>query len=484
MKVKSGFLMYLFIFIGLVLGACLIMVAIMLFSPGTSIFGLEWVSENKIGTYSSYDSDFDEISNYDTVIINALQNDTKGNNIGYGYYNVDIRVGLRDAVNTNFVVENKVQGLVKTAEKTEYSIQFNISEDKKTLTVNVVQINTWLANSGASKITLNIPENQNVSNINFIVNTGSGNVDFGGSAGRDSEPIALKAKSLTANTTSGSISVQELTTASSSVNFKSNSGKITFLSENFTTITMSVQSSSGTITLPNIKANSLTISTEKSIVDGGDINANLTLDSSMGVVRLGNVTGNVTGTEKLNGTDIELGTVSGELGIPSARNVVLEAKEVKGFVNIVTEKGRIYIGNSYKEPTSNPDTISTGISSRANITTTSGEIKVFITSDNNQLVNLTTLSGKITAYIASSNGNKNITTNNGNIEVYLAQTTSLDLISETKNQITFDWEEEIIKNNIVYKEIRGNDEFNNAILKIKSNTGKIDIERLTNLSFN
>ena len=84
MKVKSGFLMYLFIFLGLILGAFLIMVCIMMFIPGTSIFGLEWVSNNTQYTYTTYENDFKEISNYDTVFINAISKDPKGNTIENG----------------------------------------------------------------------------------------------------------------------------------------------------------------------------------------------------------------------------------------------------------------------------------------------------------------------------------------------------------------------------------------------------------------
>lgn len=474
MKVKGGFLMYLFIFLGLILGACLIIVAIMLFSPGTSIFGLEWVGENSTGTYTTYDGYFKEISAYDTVTINALEHDANGNTIGYGYYDVDIRRADRDAVNSNVVVENKIQGLAKTADKTEFSIKFEESEDGKALTINVVQINTWLASTGASKITLNIPDELNTSNVTFIVNTGSGSVDFGGDIGRDSEAFALESKALTATTESGSITLKELTTASNAINLKTTSGAINLHAESLTTREMSIESASGHINLPaTINANTLTLATDKGIIDGGNINANLTLNTQMGVVRLGNVNGNVIGTERLDGTDVKLGTISGELGIPSARNVNLEALNVGGFVNIVTEGGRIYIGS-----------VDTGLNSRTNITTTSGEIKVYVEQDNNQIINLTTKSGKITAFVASSSGNKNFTTENGRIDVTLSQSTSLDLISETKGKIVLNWDETNVSNNILYREIRGTDAFTGAIMKLKSNTGNMEFNRVISPEFN
>ena len=109
---------------------------------------------------------------------------------------------------------------------------------------------------------------------------------------------------------------------------------------------------------------------------------------------------------------------------------------------------------------------------------------MFVPSTNNQLINLTTTSGRITAYIATSNGHKNITTENGSIDVKLAQSTSYDLISETKNTTSLLWDETEVNNDIVYRELRGTDEFTNSILKIKSNTGKVEIERLTELAFN
>ena len=476
MKVKGGFLMYLLAFLGIIVGVILILLCIMIFSPGTSIFGLEWISKNTTGTYASYEDYFKEISNYDTVVINSLHNDPNGNNVGYGYYNVDIRVGVRDAVNSNIVIENMIQGLVKTSDKTEFNVSFNEEQvdGANWLYVNVVQANTWLASTSACKITLNIPASQDISNTNFIVNTGSGSIDFGGSAGRDSDPVALRTKSITATSTSGSIVMQELTTASTAINLKTGSGRVNIYPETLTTGTITIESESGRIILPSeINTSTLTLVTDKSTIDGGNVNGNLTLDTKMGVVRLGNINGNVIGTEKLNGTDIRLNNVSGELGIPQAISVILEANKVDGFVNIVTEGGRIYIGSEEE-----------GLSSRANISTTSGEIKVFVPSTNNQLINLTTTSGRITAYIATSNGHKNIITENGSIDVKLAQSTSYDLISETKNTTSLLWDETEVNNDIVYRELRGTDEFTNSILKIKSNTGKVEIERLTELAFN
>ena len=48
MKVKGGLLTYLLIFLGLALGAFLVITCILMFSPGTVIFGLVYMNNNKV----------------------------------------------------------------------------------------------------------------------------------------------------------------------------------------------------------------------------------------------------------------------------------------------------------------------------------------------------------------------------------------------------------------------------------------------------
>ncbi len=472
MKVKSGFLMYLFIFLGLIVGACLIMVAIMMFSPGTSIFGLQYYSENTVTTYSKTDGYFDEFENYDYITINSLSKDKDGNTLGYGYYNVEIRPGYRDAAVSNVVVSNQITGLVKSSDNLECSINFNAYQidGKNYLTISITQVNTFLASKNC-KIALNIPAEQNMSNTIFTINTKNGDIDMGGTLGKDNELSPLNISAFKVATETGNIVIKEKTTAPNYVDAKTTSGKISFFADSFNTKEVALETTTGKILLPNsLTTPSLTLTTNSGTIDGGDINGNLTLNSEMGIVRLNNISGNLTGTEKLNGTDIKLLSIGGELGIPNARNVKLEVGKVDGFININTQGGIVTIGKN-----------NSGILSRANITTDSGTIKVYISGD--ELVNLQTKSGKVTAYFEVFNSNKNITTESGNIDIYLNQNTSLNLICETKNETILNWEETKVKNDIVYREIRGSSIFDNSILKIKSNTGKINVVREVDLVF-
>ena len=477
MKVKSGFLMYLFIFLGLILGAFLIMVCIMMFIPGTSIFGLEWVSNNTQYTYTTYENDFKEISNYDTVIINAISKDPKGNTIENGYFDIEIKKGYRDATSSNLVVTNKLYGLAKTSDITNFdiSIEEQTPNGQNQLVINIQQVNTWLANTSSCIAVLTIPAEQNISNVNFIVNTKSGTIDFGGNVNRDNEPVALNVKSLTAKSESGAILVKDLTTAPSFIDFSTTSGNIQFSSNSFKAETMSLKTESGKITLPNtlIDTQALTLSTNTGTITGGNVNGNLTLDTQIGIVRLGNVYGNLNGTEKIDGTDIKVSNIRGELLIPSAKNLILTAKNVDGNININSDKAVINIGEE-----------KVGVKSSAIISVKSGSINLFVERENNDKLNITTESAKVKAIFETFTANRTITTVNGKIEIVLNQNASLDLIAETHSDTNLSWEEEKINNEISLKLIRGQGIYNNSILKLKSNNGRIDVTRKVDVSFN
>ena len=477
MKVKSGFLMYLFIFLGLILGACLVMVCIMMFIPGTSIFGLEWMSNNTNYTLTTYEGDFKEISNYDTVIINSISKDPKGNLIENGYFDIEIKKGYRDATNSNLVVSNKFYGLVKTSEKTDFNISINELNvyGEKHLEINIEQVNTWLANTSSCLAVLTIPAEQNISGVNFIVNTKSGYIDFGGNVGRDNEPVNLNVKSLTANSESGAILVKEYTTSPDFVDLSTKSGNILFSAKSFSSQTMSVKTESGNITLPNtlIDTTSITVGTNTGTVTGGDINGSLMLDTQIGIVRLGNIDGNLNGTEKIDGTNIEVSSINGELLIPSANDLILKANNVVGNININSNKAVINIGKD-----------KTGIKSSAVINAKNGSINLFVEAENNSIINLTTESASVKAIFNTFNANRNITTQNGKIEVVINQNASLDLITETHSETNLSWEEEKINNEVCLRLIRGKNIYNSSILKLKSNSGKIDVTRDVQVSFN
>ena len=269
--------------------------------------------------------------------------------------------------------------------------------------------------------------------------------------------------------------VKEYTTSPVFVDFSTKSGNILFSAKSFSSQTMSVKTESGNITLPNtlIDTTSLTVGTNTGTVTGGDVNGSLMLDTQIGIVRLGNIYGNLNGTEKIDGTNIEVSSINGELLIPSANDLILKANNVVGNININSNKAVINIGKD-----------KTGIKSSAVINAKNGSINLFVEADNNSIINLTTESASVKAIFDTFNANRNITTQNGKIEVVINQNASLDLITETHSETNLSWEEEKINNEVCLRLIRGENIYNSSILKLKSNSGRIDVTRDVQVSFN
>ena len=86
-KVNRGFLTYFFIFLGILLAAFLICVVILIFSPGTSIFGLKYFKQDVSVDYQDtdvyeYNSDISwlvENGSFNPTVVNyTLKNGKQG----------------------------------------------------------------------------------------------------------------------------------------------------------------------------------------------------------------------------------------------------------------------------------------------------------------------------------------------------------------------------------------------------------------------
>ena len=476
MKIKHGFLAYLLGFIGLVFGACLVMVCIMMFSPGTSIFGLVYVRQNEEATISDYAEKENQVkinpfNTYKSVTIENIVTDENGHFVSYGDYQIKFTAGMRDATSSNVYIRNHKNGLAKQKEKGKFNV--SVTSINGDLTVTIAQYKTWISFGSDCYVEVRIPAALDVSNVKFVAKTGSGSVVFGEQNQKDSQGYNLKANAFEAETTSGGISVSGLASASSQIKLTTVSGSIN-LSGDTTCSEVFLSSESGRIRGEDMALNSLIIHTTKSQIDLGDIHGNMIINGEKTVARIGKLQGSVNATEDAKIINLKASSVSGDVGIPNGQAVTFETSVVEGNVNIVTEKGSIVVGTNVLSEAKK------GILGRADIFTTSGNISVVLSQNNTKLVNLKSTSGKILAYFENGSARRNIITESGDIELNLLHSISTKLICSTEKEISFDWEDKVYSDDIVWTNISGTDGVEGSSIYASSKNGKIKVYRMEN----
>ena len=118
-KINKGFLFYLLIVLGILIGAFLICVAIMIFSPGVSIFGISYYKENKSQSFQTADM-YEFISN---KLDESQEEWFKFYKEGYYEFNIETKeselnkyfIVVDNTLNTQYYITcdnpNKIQGI-------------------------------------------------------------------------------------------------------------------------------------------------------------------------------------------------------------------------------------------------------------------------------------------------------------------------------------------------------------------------------------
>ena len=210
MKVKGGIFAYLLILIGIVLGVALVLGAIMIISPGVEIFGLSYVSSNKSYNYV-IDNGFADFNNYDTVILEVP------------YSNISVRVGTEQTAKSTVFVQNHIKGYVTAGGQYAGKLTYHI--DGRTISFKVLEDKPWLPLGDSRKVEIIINENTDISNVNFILKTKNGSIDFGGGTIEQEPAMTLLAKSATLEA-GKSIIVRDIADVSQTLSLKTTNDKI------------------------------------------------------------------------------------------------------------------------------------------------------------------------------------------------------------------------------------------------------------------
>ena len=487
MKIKNGFLTYVFIFLGLVVGTFLVLVAVMLLRPGTSIFGLQWANKNEYALYTSVEH-FEDFDKYDIITINSISKNADGKTNENGYYDIIFRAGTDDAVNSNIKIENKVTGLIKSSEAESFKVEIvkDVVDEQKRLTINVYQLNTWIAFSDQCTITVNIPYNISLSNTKLEANTASGFVNFGGQKGDDATPTELNASFFEAKTQNGNISVQSFANANR-YDFTTTKGSI-YVNRNISTILTKFKTTSGNISAKEIISSRVELSSDSGTIETDDIKIYpslnpfletedklVSIDTKRSVVRIDDIVGNVVFTEQTESPNVKIGKVEGDLGLIYGNNVKLSAENITGFTDIKIEKGDISIGNK-------DDSTLYGLAGRTNIELKSGSLHAIITDDNDEVVNINAKNARVNLNIEKINNTVTIETEKGDVDLTLQQTVSTNLVSKTQATLKYVWKDISFKGADHVEEIRGTDPYvEGKDISVTSINGDIIVNRISEL---
>lgn len=206
-KVKRGFAFYLFTLIAILFVAFLVVVMIMLFSPGKPILGFMYFNYNMEGqeeinhtqtTDNSHkDINFDSI---DKVVVNS--------DYARVMFTKSTQEGSKDCVK----IVNSAKGFVKASENVEfdYSVLLSSEEGKQVLTVNIKEPQAFLFFSRNVYINVCVGKTntENLKETEVVVNTRAGGVVIGNPT--DPKTSAnLNISNLTVTTDSGSIEITD-----------------------------------------------------------------------------------------------------------------------------------------------------------------------------------------------------------------------------------------------------------------------------------
>lgn len=480
-KIGRGFLFYLFLLLGIVLGAFIICVVVMIFVPDFSLFGLRAFNENyknrrhdKMSVYSSMDAE----PNSDLVAISSSEYSIKNIEIDANVHSVRvIKSNINQGVNYNQFVavfnNSSIGFTTKKVEKTTITIRFYI--DTETLKIEIKSPEGFVNFGGNSSVFLQIPPSYALNDVNLVINSGKSVVIGDELYAENPTPSILNFKSVKIKANK-SIYISKYATIGESETddclLSSKSGNIT-VSNTIKAKNLTMEASESTIRM-NEDAQAFNISgdfnltTKNAFVHLGNFNANRSiLKNRYGKMYFKAVNSDIIIDKESYKCDYKFKTINGEISMGSyfdnylidKSNIFVEEsivgtvmlattgnidiKDILGSVSIKNTSGKIniekvsgFIDISSQNSNINIGTENTRVASRMNIFNTgSGKIVVYI--------------GNI-QYVESKAGL--IKSNKGEIEVNVRENTPFNLKIASEKGIEY-FDEEMEEKEIVVQRL-------------------------------
>ncbi len=385
-KVKKGFAFYLFMFILLIVAAFMVIVTIMLFSPGKSILGFKYFSYNETVTLN-------EIQLEEEAHVREL-NFVDVNKVIVNTERANVNIYKSDEVNVYTVqIVKKCSGFAKSNQDTDFQIKsFGLYEQPGPgpefadhLVINIAEPDGFVFFSNKVQVNIIVPEKQafldekgelikdektgevklydNTSFFNdatIEVTTEKGNVTLGAAGEEDDQPISkvnsIAPKGLAIKTDSGNIKFNKYCQIEAiPVALVTNSGNITSDIDVRLTQENNITTNKGKIKFNYIRGNTtytvdfvLNLNLGNGTFEAGNIVGTVNLVTTSGKF---SVTKSILGhfstgesRDSIKAPEINIKKIEGEVSIPYGNNAKIFIGEVQNKMNIALNKGSVRVG--------------------------------------------------------------------------------------------------------------------------------------------
>lgn len=476
-SLNKGFLSYLLLFVGLLMACVLIMMTIMLLSPGTSILGYCYVRQTKVYTIDTFDGD--DGTNYVDNEGNKISFANEENKKFIDFSKIDVlnilancsSVKVRRGDFSRIKVTTTVKGFAKSKDvkdvvvnkcyDTEFSLSIDVQDQNYLWTIadgRVIEIT--LSEYDYNELEVNIfTKKGNIAFANDKANTINENIMVFGTIKAKSEdgniwlsddvnPNGLL-KKIDLNTKKGDITVGNV-----------KKFVVETAPENNRIPTVTLTAENGKITTKDIQADVLTLAGEKTKTDIGNIEANkVEFQIKSGIVKLGNITGDLADSNEVaNNVKLDVGDVSGSVVLPQLTDSEVTFGNIGGDVLISTKAGSVNIKKASK---------------KIDIRTQGGKIDIKVANGENTTY-LSTKKGAINAKFADVKGQNDILSENGQISISYIQNDIFKLTAKAKN-INFKSENKTIKDQATGYPSTSNSEVATSDIVNVQTKGDVDI---------
>lgn len=400
--VSRGILFYIFLLIAVVLGVLCVLGAILIFSPGTEIFGISYYINTSAQRIETALNDSGNQQSIDSLFTSG-QIDTI--NITTNYANVSLETRQDGAV--QFIIEPSLTGLMTSENKDTFTYTSRYTASDNTLSVSLNAPNMFLAFNNNIDFVLCFPEDVANTNLDINITTESGDITIG-----HHELDVYTLDNLTVNVeNSSNVTFGIHTVISDNVTLNVPSGNIRFRTT-ITTENLTINSESTKIETGNINANEFTLYTQSSSINIGNITveSNFNYRARRGVLVVDNINGDFNCDEDVVIANITVGTINGDVLLPQAESSDITIETLNGRGDIVTTSGDVTIDKA---------------TSFLWVSTESGKIDV----------NIDTASDLNTGSYAEDQGIVNLKSNNGTINVNFANLLLKNYISSQRGTI-------------------------------------------------
>ena len=382
-NVKKGFGTYLFILLLMVVLAFLVIVAILMLSPSTTILGFRYFIGRNNYTITKISTDDEQEINYSNL---------KEINFNVGYSNIEI-VRNSQIEKPVITIKTNVYGFAKEKDYKEFSYSANfIESDTTKLNIEVSEPASFLYLSKDIMISYQLPSTIETSldqtKINVISDSGKLIIGNTSEIKIDDNYTEIKLKDINFKTNSGALVINKFVNNQiEELFFKSEGGRLENNKALTITNNLNIYSTKGNLKLNEIYyegTEKIQLDVKNSKLSASKITGNIVLEIDEGYIDIDELNGNIESGESSNQmgrATINIGNLNGSVNFPSSNSAiihlgkVLEGKQV--YINGTT--GKITIdemnGGCWVETTKGNINIVTNADD-ISVKTTTGDINV------------------------------------------------------------------------------------------------------------